>query len=120
VHEPRIPIWVVGGWSRPQSMRRAARYDGVIPQMMDTKDGYSESFEQMVAWVRSHPHDDGTVADVIYESHTPADDPGAASAKATRWRDRGASWWIEANWAAMSSERLDARARAGPPRVPSA
>lgn len=118
VQQPRIPIWVVGGWNRPKSMGRAARYDGVIPQMIDTHDnGFTKSFEEMAAWVRCHPHEDGTVADVIYESHTPADDPGAASAKAARWRDRGATWWIEANWAAMTSEHLDARARAGPPRT---
>ena len=84
--------------------------------MIDThEDGYARSFEELVAWVRNHPHDDGTVADVIKEGHTPAEDPAAASARAARWRDRGATWWIEANWAAMTSEHLDARARAGPP-----
>jgi alkanesulfonate monooxygenase SsuD/methylene tetrahydromethanopterin reductase-like flavin-dependent oxidoreductase (luciferase family) len=117
VQQPRIPIWVVGGWNRPKSMRRAVRYDGVLPQMIDIhEDGYARSFEELAAWVRSHPHDDGTVADVIKEGHTTADDPAAAAARTGRWRERGATWWIEADWTAMTSERLDTRARAGPPR----
>lgn len=118
VQQPRIPIWVVGGWNRPKSMRRAVRYDGVIPQMIDRTDGgFSESFEAMAAWVRAHPHENGTIPEIIYEGHTPPDDAGAASAKVGRWRDRGATWWIEANWTAMTSGSLDIRARAGPPRL---
>src|SRR5919112_2620927 len=30
VQQPRIPIWVVGAWPYPKSMRRVVRYDGVI------------------------------------------------------------------------------------------
>src|SRR5262245_37960083 len=32
VRQPRIPIWVVGAWPRPKSMRRVLRRDGLIPQ----------------------------------------------------------------------------------------
>ena len=31
VQQPRVPIWVVGAWPRPRSMRRAARLDGWLP-----------------------------------------------------------------------------------------
>ncbi|MET0976605.1 MAG: LLM class flavin-dependent oxidoreductase, partial [Leifsonia sp.] len=31
VQRPRPPVWVVGVWPRPRSMRRVARYDGWIP-----------------------------------------------------------------------------------------
>jgi alkanesulfonate monooxygenase SsuD/methylene tetrahydromethanopterin reductase-like flavin-dependent oxidoreductase (luciferase family) len=30
--QERIPIWVVGVWPRPKSMRRVLRCDGIIPQ----------------------------------------------------------------------------------------
>ncbi|MGC4943658.1 LLM class flavin-dependent oxidoreductase [Kribbella sp. DT2] len=30
--QERIPIWVVGAWPRPKSMRRVLRCDGVLPQ----------------------------------------------------------------------------------------
>ena len=32
VQEPRIPIWVVGSWPHSRSMRRAARWDGIVVQ----------------------------------------------------------------------------------------
>src|SRR5215469_871903 len=32
VQSPRIPIWVVGVWPKEKSMRRALRWDGIIPQ----------------------------------------------------------------------------------------
>ena len=32
VQRPRIPIWVVGAWPHARSMRRAARWDGVVVQ----------------------------------------------------------------------------------------
>jgi alkanesulfonate monooxygenase SsuD/methylene tetrahydromethanopterin reductase-like flavin-dependent oxidoreductase (luciferase family) len=30
--QERIPVWVVGVWPRPKSMRRVLRCDGIIPQ----------------------------------------------------------------------------------------
>ena len=38
VQQPRIPIWVVGAWPRPKSLRRALRYDGLLPTVI-TADG---------------------------------------------------------------------------------
>src|SRR5215203_3330488 len=32
VQRPRIPVWVVGAWPHARSMRRAARWDGVVVQ----------------------------------------------------------------------------------------
>lgn len=34
VQKPRIPIWVVGVWPRRKSMKRALRYDGLLPAVM--------------------------------------------------------------------------------------
>jgi alkanesulfonate monooxygenase SsuD/methylene tetrahydromethanopterin reductase-like flavin-dependent oxidoreductase (luciferase family) len=31
VQRPRIPIWVVGAWPRPKSLRRALQWDGILP-----------------------------------------------------------------------------------------
>ena len=35
VQQPRVPIWCVGALGRNKSMRRALRWDGIIPQVMD-------------------------------------------------------------------------------------
>src|SRR5436309_1321999 len=35
IQQPRIPIWAVGAWGRERSMRRALRYDGLLPYVLD-------------------------------------------------------------------------------------
>ena len=35
VQRPRIPIWVIGAWPNERSVRRALRYDGILPQTTD-------------------------------------------------------------------------------------
>jgi alkanesulfonate monooxygenase SsuD/methylene tetrahydromethanopterin reductase-like flavin-dependent oxidoreductase (luciferase family) len=116
VQQPRIPIWVVGAWNRPISMARAVRFDGVVPHVMDThSDGFGATYEEMAAWIRAHPHPDGTVAELIWEAETPAEDQEAAAEKVTRWRDRGATWWLESRWGPDRTD-VDARIAAGPPR----
>src|SRR5919202_295422 len=35
IQQPRVPIWVVGAWPRPRSMRRVLRCDGLLPMVMD-------------------------------------------------------------------------------------
>ena len=42
VQAPRVPIWVVGAWPRPTSMRRVLRGDGLLPVCMD-EDGFGET-----------------------------------------------------------------------------
>jgi len=116
VQEPRIPIWVVGAWNRPKSMARAVRFDGVVPHVMDVgAEGFGPTYEEMAAWVRAHPHPDGGVPELIWEAETPADDPEAAVEKVTRWRDRGATWWLESRWGPGRTD-VEARIQAGPPR----
>ena len=115
VQQPRIPIWVVGAWNRPRSMTRAVGYDGVVPHLMDHPDGFGTAYEEMVAGIQAHPHPDGTLPEVIWEAETPADDPRAATERVTRWRDRGATWWLESRWG-PDRDDVDARIAAGPPR----
>ena len=39
LQQPRIPIWVTGAWPpHMKSMRRALRYDGLLPNKMAEKD----------------------------------------------------------------------------------
>lgn len=115
--QPRIPIWVVGAWNRQRSMSRAAAYDGVIPQLLDLDDGdFVATFTEMATWVSSHSKPDGNPVDVIYEGETPADDPSAASERAVRWQERGATWWIESRWGQVAGV-ADERIAAGPPGI---
>src|SRR4051812_42927333 len=106
VQQPRPPIWVVGKWPHPKSMRRVARCDGWIAYMDDMSPaGISEAIE----WLRTNGAPDGL--DVITEGETPRDDP-------TPWANAGCTWWLETRWGDFDNVRIaESRERiaAGPP-----
>lgn len=122
VQQPRIPIWCVGAWPRPRSMRRILRCDGILPVSMD-ESGFRpttpDDVRAMLEWI--HEHAGGrTGFDVVMEGETPADDPQAAAAIVRPWEDAGCTWWIDARWELPhnSPERLRQireRLEAGPP-----
>jgi alkanesulfonate monooxygenase SsuD/methylene tetrahydromethanopterin reductase-like flavin-dependent oxidoreductase (luciferase family) len=115
----RIPVWVVGVWPRPKSMRRVLRCDGIIPQYdLGGRDGGPDDVRALRAWLAEHGARPGL--DVVAEGETPADDPGAAAAHVTPWAQAGCTWWIENRWV-MPDGTTDpmavvrARLAAGPP-----
>jgi alkanesulfonate monooxygenase SsuD/methylene tetrahydromethanopterin reductase-like flavin-dependent oxidoreductase (luciferase family) len=115
--QSRIPIWVVGVWPRPKSMRRVCRCDGVLPQYADG-DGSPEQLRQLRRWLDEH-HPGGV--DVVAEGETPADDPARAAALVAPWEQAGATWWTETRWemphnSAERMQQIRTRIEAGPPR----
>jgi hypothetical protein len=120
--QPRIPIWVVGLWPRPRSMRRVLRCDGIVPQYdVGERDGTPDDIREMRTWLTDH----GATADldVIAEGETPPDDLGKAAELVGPWAEAGCTWWLETRWEMphIGPERMaQVRERivAGPPRVP--
>jgi hypothetical protein len=123
VQRPRIPIWVVGAWPRPKSMRRVLRCDGLLPACMDDRgfrDATPDDIRAILRWL----DEQGGVRpgfDVVMEGETPAADPVEAAATVAPWAKAGCTWWLEARWAMPhdSDERMrEVRERlaAGPPR----
>jgi alkanesulfonate monooxygenase SsuD/methylene tetrahydromethanopterin reductase-like flavin-dependent oxidoreductase (luciferase family) len=125
MQRPRVPIWVVGAWPRPKSMRRAARVDGWLPAHMPRDGGHRELTPELlgegIGWLRERRASEGLSMegyDVVAEGTTPAD--GAAAAEIVRpWAEAGATWWIDADWSDMEPGRVRAaaleRLRRGPP-----
>jgi alkanesulfonate monooxygenase SsuD/methylene tetrahydromethanopterin reductase-like flavin-dependent oxidoreductase (luciferase family) len=125
LQRPRVPIWVVGAWPRPKSMRRAARVDGWLPAHMPRDGGHRELTPELlgegIGWLRERRASEGLSMegyDVVAEGTTPAD--RAAAAEIVRpWAEAGATWWIDADWSDMEPGRVRAaaleRLRAGPP-----
>ena len=115
-----VPIWVVGAWLRPRSMRRAARCDGVVPEYyLGDREPTLEDARELREWLAEHGARPDI--DVIAEGETPADDAAAASAQAAARAVAGCTWWLETRWQTPEHPqvRLDeARERilAGPPR----
>jgi alkanesulfonate monooxygenase SsuD/methylene tetrahydromethanopterin reductase-like flavin-dependent oxidoreductase (luciferase family) len=126
VQRPRVPVWVVGAWPRPRSMRRAARWDGWVPYHLPPEGETEltpEVLREGVAWVRERRSAAGLPVDgydVVAEGTTDPAEPEAAAAVARSWADAGATWWLEADWSSTDPDAVrpaaEARLRAGPPR----
>jgi hypothetical protein len=126
--QPRIPIWVVGAWPRPRSMRRVLRCDGLLPVVIENgawRATTPDDIRAMLDWLRENGGP-GSAFDVISEGET---EPGATGAdgigKVRPWADAGCTWWLETRWTLQGSpaEQLAlvrARVEAGPPRVDAA
>ena len=124
VQQPRIPIWVVGAWPRPKSMRRALRYDGLLPSVLGDDGRHRELTPDDLRAMRDYVaanRAEATPFDIVVEGTTPGDDPGRAAAIVRPWAEAGATWWIEALWnEPRDAAGLDAvrrRAALGPPRL---
>lgn len=98
VQSPRVPLWVVGAWPRPKSMRRVLRCDGVIPTKMTPDGVHVDVTPEDIRAIRAFIEERRTSAaafDVVVEGHTPAGDPGRAAAVVDPFADAGATWWLE-------------------------
>jgi alkanesulfonate monooxygenase SsuD/methylene tetrahydromethanopterin reductase-like flavin-dependent oxidoreductase (luciferase family) len=125
VQRPRIPVWVVGAWPHARSMRRAARWDGIVVQA-SSADGspagpaaLPEILPEVVNWIAGARARDGRTGlfDIVVDGRTdPADADGAAAITAAH-QSAGATWWIESDWSSTDPEVVRRRIAAGPPRA---
>lgn len=99
VQQPRVPIWCVAAHGRAKSMRRATRWDGVIPQVLDADIdiGVRQPTLDEVAELRAEVDDAVTDRpfDIVVEGTMSEHSPAA-------YADAGATWWIESMWDAMA------------------
>ena len=120
VQQPRIPIWVVGAWNRPQSMARALNYDGILPNAMtpagDHRPLTPDDVRDMAAFVAAN-RAETTPYDIVVEGATPGKKPKKAADTVRGWASAGATWWIEALWNAPDAAAVHQRVEQGPPRV---
>jgi alkanesulfonate monooxygenase SsuD/methylene tetrahydromethanopterin reductase-like flavin-dependent oxidoreductase (luciferase family) len=117
-----VPIWVVGAWPHPRSMRRAARCEGVVPEYcLDGRDPEPRDVRELRSWLaRNGARPD---IDVIAQGETSAGEPESAGETVAERAAAGCTWWLETRWQAPDdpSVRLDEmreRITAGPPRSP--
>jgi alkanesulfonate monooxygenase SsuD/methylene tetrahydromethanopterin reductase-like flavin-dependent oxidoreductase (luciferase family) len=113
VQQPRIPIWVVGAWPSERSLRRAIRYDGLLPHALGGRDYGPPLVAEVRDWVAARRELDGF--DIVVEGTSSANDAAAAAAEAGRWAAAGATWWIESNWDTFDPSVARQRIDAGPP-----
>jgi Luciferase-like monooxygenase len=95
LQRPRIPIWIAGSWPRKPAMRRAARYDGVVPVRGDLTSSLTASqVAEMVAYIDGFRSGDGPFEVIHFESAM-----GSPSAQDRQlmmsYAQAGVTWWIE-------------------------
>jgi luciferase-like monooxygenase len=109
VQRPHPPVWMVGaavlGRERQPSLDRAARWEGLIPQILDgaaaRRKGALEEFADVVAGVLDRRTALGLPTegyDVIVEADSTGEFIRRQPAEPSAWAEAGATWWIESWW----------------------
>lgn len=124
--KPRITTWCVGLSGSPKSMSRAARCDGLLPNITTT-DGQFDFNPPLSRWIeaareihslRSELGYTGSY-DVVYEATTDFGDLAATREKIAALHEAGYSWYLDSDWHTDHDDPLSAlraRVESGPPR----
>jgi alkanesulfonate monooxygenase SsuD/methylene tetrahydromethanopterin reductase-like flavin-dependent oxidoreductase (luciferase family) len=125
LQQPRIPVWVAAMWPQRAPLRRAARWDGVIPIGRDlalTQMLAPETMGEIVATLR-RLRAASTPFDVVHFGLSSGENPEADRRLVAAYARVGVTWWVEnivpERWGSWSDWPLAAmrrRIRQGPPR----
>ncbi|MDF2092419.1 LLM class flavin-dependent oxidoreductase [Knoellia sp. 3-2P3] len=110
VQQPRPPVWVVGAWvpgrERQPSLERAARWDGLLPYVVDRSQAgpgsnYDlDSFAHVVGLVRAERQRQGLPwegYDVVVEADS-SGEFAQLEGTPSDWAQAGGTWWVESWW----------------------
>ncbi|HZO72460.1 MAG TPA: LLM class flavin-dependent oxidoreductase [Ktedonobacteraceae bacterium] len=121
LQEPQIPIWLGGRWPHKRPMRRAARWDGVIPigkglsltqQMSPTQ--MQECIDYILALQRQEQR--SLPYEVAHFGLLEGKDRGGDAALVAAYAAIGITWWMESiTWERGCLRDLTAFIRQGPP-----
>src|SRR5579884_498109 len=122
---PRIPVWVAGMWPAKAPMRRAARWDGVVPIGRDLPLAAMltpAEIDEIVRYIAAQPGYT-TPFDVVHPGVTAGTDASYDRALVASYEQVGVTWWAEqvlpelwGSWTNWPLEQMRARIRKGPPR----
>lgn len=127
---PHPPVWMVGaylvGRTHQPSLERAARWNGLLPQVMDRDArGKPRDPEQLartlelIRPMRRSAGRDMDQYDVVVEGDSTGGWETACRGAPADWAAAGATWWIESWWnldrGPEGRAELRRRIRAGPP-----
>ena len=130
VQLPHPPVWLVGvhmvGREEQPSLARAARWDGLIPQVVEgnarSKAKQLQGFADVVGRTRQLRAEAGLPwdgYDVIVEADSSGEFVELEPADPAAWEAAGATWWVESWWGIergdVGSAELRRRIMVGPP-----
>ncbi len=126
VQKPRITTWCVGLLGARKSMSRAARCDGLLPNIT-TADGQFDPNPPLARWVdaarevralRTELGHTGTYH-AVYEATTDWHDLDATREKINTLSEAGYTWYLDSDWQTEHEDPIGAlrkRIENGPPR----
>ncbi len=115
LQQPGIPIWIAGIWPHKKPFRRAAKFDGIYPQMR----GHiptPEDFQQILAFIHSQRMRT-TPFDAVAFGLTSGTDKASDAAHVASFSQVGATWWLEHFAPRHTFEQVRQRIHRGPPRL---
>jgi alkanesulfonate monooxygenase SsuD/methylene tetrahydromethanopterin reductase-like flavin-dependent oxidoreductase (luciferase family) len=113
VERPRIPIWVAGRWPHPRPFRRAARWDGVVPNALGgalTPDDY-RAIRAFIAPLRAS----AAPFDVVHTHPMRAPFAAPDAPALAAFGGAGVTGWLAAFDAACDPAAVRRYIRNGPP-----
>ena len=131
VQRPRPPVWVVGarvaGRAAQPSLERAARWDGLLPVIVDATDGRSPDGPAELASVAGEVRALRAAAgladeafDIVVEADSTREFIQLDPPDPQSWAAAGATWWVESWWTVEPGRaglaEVRRRVEAGPPR----
>jgi alkanesulfonate monooxygenase SsuD/methylene tetrahydromethanopterin reductase-like flavin-dependent oxidoreductase (luciferase family) len=121
---PRIPIWVGGNWPHKAPFRRAARWDGTMPQV-DLKQGDEfAQLKQAIEYSLQQRKSEAAFEVVYSTSLIPGSDPARTAERIAGYEEAGVTWLLEqlypqhfgGDWQGdWPVEAMRQRIRRGPP-----
>ncbi len=110
MQRPRPPVWVAAHWPARAPLRRAALWDGVVPEHAGGARLSPMELVELLAYVREHRQAAGAFDAVISGRSLEL-----AEGELERYSAAGASWWLEGIMPAMSLAEVRKRIIAGVP-----
>ncbi len=94
IQSPRVPIWVAGNWPHRPPFRRAARWDGMVPQV-DPKQGDELTQLRQAIQDTFEQRKNDTAYDIVYSASLPADNPAQLAERVAQYAEVGITWLSE-------------------------
>jgi alkanesulfonate monooxygenase SsuD/methylene tetrahydromethanopterin reductase-like flavin-dependent oxidoreductase (luciferase family) len=95
VQQPRIPVWIAGWWPNRPPFRRAARWDGVAPELVGGAIPSPSDIAAIARYVDEHRPEASKSSGSPFDIVINGSDCWAKAATLAEYATAGLTWWLE-------------------------
>lgn len=115
IQRPRVPVWVSAHWSFPRPLKRAARWDGLLPR--GWKEPVTPEVIRKMKGIVFKQRVSDAPFDIIKYGLTNGKDFAKDRALVDTYEKVGVTWWIEEIFTSRGTlKQIQQRISVGPPR----